>query len=356
MPKNLIINFVFAAVVFFACISLNWAQIPGESPFVVGQATNLVKILPREFGRRPLKYYATLVSFTTDKNGNVMTAQAIGGNPLTHSACVAAARKSTFLPSSVADETVSTRGQIIYEFFYTDSGFEISARTKYILLDFPASESKSEYAKTKLSADLILSLNRAASDESKSDWLNNLELKIGLTEKSSAAFDKLKAMKFVITENESKSDTVIGRISAENFDNLITSDFVWFVARYWKNMMPSSYVLNGKAVIFPKPDYPESAKSVRAQGLVPVQIMVSEDGDVISASAVGGNPLLRDAAVTAARRAKFTPQKLRGKTVKFAGILNYNFVAPNLTNEEKADDEQFKKKIKTKLSSSRRFD
>jgi len=41
---------------------------------------------------------------------------------------------------------------------------------------------------------------------------------------------------------------------------------------------------------------------------------------------VSGHPLLQQAAVAAARQAKFTPTKLNGSPVKVSGILTYNFV------------------------------
>ena len=85
-------------------------------------------------------------------------------------------------------------------------------------------------------------------------------------------------------------------------------------------------VLNGKAISKPKPDYPLSAKAARVEGVVVVQIVVDEQGDVISAVAVSGHPLLQLAAVQAAKMAKFTPTKLCGKPVKVSGVVTYNFV------------------------------
>jgi protein TonB len=85
-------------------------------------------------------------------------------------------------------------------------------------------------------------------------------------------------------------------------------------------------VLNGKAISKPQPPYPAIAKAAKAQGTVTVQVVVDESGKVISASAVGGHPLLRAAAVQAARQAKFEPTKLAGKPVKVSGVVTYNFV------------------------------
>lgn len=88
----------------------------------------------------------------------------------------------------------------------------------------------------------------------------------------------------------------------------------------------SGGVLNGKATSLPKPAYPPAAKAVRASGAVSVQVLISESGSVISASAVSGHPLLRAAAVGAARGAKFSPTMLSGQPVKVSGVITYNFV------------------------------
>jgi protein TonB len=57
-----------------------------------------------------------------------------------------------------------------------------------------------------------------------------------------------------------------------------------------------------------------------------VQIIVDEEGYVISARAVSGHPLLQQAAVFAARQARFTPTLLEGRPVKVSGVITYNFV------------------------------
>jgi TonB family protein len=88
----------------------------------------------------------------------------------------------------------------------------------------------------------------------------------------------------------------------------------------------SGGVLNGKAVSKPQPAYPPAAKAARAAGTVTVQVVVDESGGVASAEAVSGHPLLRAAAVAAARQAKFSPTLLSGKPVRVSGVLTYNFV------------------------------
>jgi len=84
-------------------------------------------------------------------------------------------------------------------------------------------------------------------------------------------------------------------------------------------------IINGKAISLPKPQYPLNAKNLRAEGTVTVEVLLDEEGKVISARAVEGNTVLRQAAVNAARLARFTPTILSGQPVKVTGLIMYKF-------------------------------
>lgn len=88
----------------------------------------------------------------------------------------------------------------------------------------------------------------------------------------------------------------------------------------------SGGVLNGKASSLPAPEYPAAARAVKASGAVNIQVTINEQGDIVSATAVSGHPLLRQAAEEAARKAKFAPTFLQGVPVSVTGVLVYNFV------------------------------
>jgi len=87
----------------------------------------------------------------------------------------------------------------------------------------------------------------------------------------------------------------------------------------------SGGVLQGSAIRKVQPPYPPVAKAAKASGAVQVQILVNETGEVIEANVVNGHPLLRDAALQAARQWQFKPIELSGKPVKAQGILTFNF-------------------------------
>ena len=67
------------------------------------------------------------------------------------------------------------------------------------------------------------------------------------------------------------------------------------------------------------------AKAARISGSVVVEVTVDEEGRVIAARAISGHPLLKDAAVSAARRWTFASTKLEGIAVKVIGTITFNF-------------------------------
>ena len=86
-------------------------------------------------------------------------------------------------------------------------------------------------------------------------------------------------------------------------------------------------VLNGKALALPQPAYPAIARAAHVSGTVIVQVVIDEQGNVVSAKAIDGHPLLQAVSVAAAREAKFSPTTLEGEPVKVTGVIQYNFVA-----------------------------
>ena len=88
---------------------------------------------------------------------------------------------------------------------------------------------------------------------------------------------------------------------------------------------PSGSTLNDRAIELPAPVYPESAKQAHIKGVVKVEVTIDEEGNVIAAEATDGPKELREAAVTAAKKARFTPARLHGGLIKIYGVLIYRF-------------------------------
>jgi protein TonB len=86
-----------------------------------------------------------------------------------------------------------------------------------------------------------------------------------------------------------------------------------------------SQLIASKVLIKPVPPYPQIAKLARVEGTVTVEILVDEQGRVVSATAKDGPAMLREAARQAALLARFTPTKLNGDPVKVSGVISYNF-------------------------------
>ncbi|HWS86500.1 MAG TPA: energy transducer TonB, partial [Pyrinomonadaceae bacterium] len=84
--------------------------------------------------------------------------------------------------------------------------------------------------------------------------------------------------------------------------------------------------LDAQIIDAPNPSYPPIAKAAKAEGTVSVKVTVDEEGNVVAAAAVSGHPLLRSAAVDAARAAKFKPTVVDGKPVKVSAVISYDFI------------------------------
>lgn len=116
-----------------------------------------------------------------------------------------------------------------------------------------------------------------------------------------------------------------------------------------KKIAVSGGVLQGSALKKANPSYPPVAKAAKATGAVQVQITVSEEGRVIDATAISGHPLLREAAVEAARQWEFKPTVLSGQPVKVQGILTFNFTLQgedaNINNQPSAQNQQAYKRV-----------
>ncbi|HKX82998.1 MAG TPA: energy transducer TonB [Pyrinomonadaceae bacterium] len=87
----------------------------------------------------------------------------------------------------------------------------------------------------------------------------------------------------------------------------------------------SKGVVNGLAIDLPKPLFTKMAQSVGAGGDVTVQVLIDERGNVVSAKALRGHPLLLQESERAAKRARFKPTLLSDVPVKVTGVITYRF-------------------------------
>lgn len=87
----------------------------------------------------------------------------------------------------------------------------------------------------------------------------------------------------------------------------------------------SGGVVNGKTVSLVKPTIPAAARAVRATGAVNVEIIIDERGNVVTATAVSGHPLLRAAAVRAALQSTFTVTVIGDEPIRVKSMIIYDF-------------------------------
>jgi len=73
------------------------------------------------------------------------------------------------------------------------------------------------------------------------------------------------------------------------------------------------------------PAYPAAAKTMRASGVVRVDVVIDENGDVTEIKKAAGHTLLQAAAKDAIKRWKFRPVMQNGQPVRAAGYVNFNF-------------------------------
>ncbi len=87
--------------------------------------------------------------------------------------------------------------------------------------------------------------------------------------------------------------------------------------------------LSGMELSVPEPEYPPQAKSEGVSGTITVRVDVNQKGRVILVRSTAGDWRLRAAAVKAAQKATFSPEKLAAHAGqrKVSGIITYHFVA-----------------------------
>lgn len=73
------------------------------------------------------------------------------------------------------------------------------------------------------------------------------------------------------------------------------------------------------------PVYSTVAQRSQVEGRVVVEVELDAEGNVVSAKAISGHQMLRNAAEDAAAKSKFKPALFDGKPIKAKGTITYNF-------------------------------
>jgi TonB family protein len=105
--------------------------------------------------------------------------------------------------------------------------------------------------------------------------------------------------------------------------------------------------LTSQATYRVEPVYPEAARAARVSGTVTIAIVVDEEGNVVSASAISGHPLLRQSAESAVRQWRFTPTQVSGQPVRTSGTVRVSFTPDSGSAFNVSDNSSFQGDILT---------
>jgi TonB family protein len=119
-----------------------------------------------------------------------------------------------------------------------------------------------------------------------------------------------------------------------------------------KIIRKSGGVFQASATNRVEPVYPPLAKAARVSGAVVVEVTLDEEGNVISARALSGHPLLKDAAVAAARDWRFKPTTLTGVPVRVIGTITFNFYLGDETSDGSKQIEELKEQVRANPNSA----
>lgn len=93
--------------------------------------------------------------------------------------------------------------------------------------------------------------------------------------------------------------------------------------------VPAGQIEVGSLVPFatnkPQPVYPSAARQIRATGVVRVEVVVDEEGQVVAIQNTVGHTMLQAAARDAIMKWRFRPFKRDGQPVRASGFVNFNF-------------------------------
>lgn len=83
---------------------------------------------------------------------------------------------------------------------------------------------------------------------------------------------------------------------------------------------PANAQANRKIKFSVQPDYPELARKNNIHGTARVEVVIAADGNVKDVRVLGGNPVLTQAAVDAAKKWKYEPA-----SAETTSILKFDF-------------------------------
>ncbi len=150
--------------------------------------------------------------------------------------------------------------------------------------------------------------------------------KLGNSDKAFADYQKAADLD---AKNE-LARTAVARITAEKVKSeaaAVEASKVVVEEKPDPNKIIAVGALNSHASRLVTPIYSQTDRRMGNQGKITVQILLDEEGKVLTVSTTEGSRTLRAAAEDAVRKSKFNPIMVGGRTVKATGYITFNFVA-----------------------------
>ncbi|CAN5627810.1 hypothetical protein BH20ACI4_BH20ACI4_31430 [soil metagenome] len=307
---------------------------------VNGSAVSLPKPVYPSAAKAVRASGAVNVQVTIDEEGSVISAAAVSGHPLLRASAEQAARAAKFKPTLLSGEPVKVTGVIVYNFVLPTKDADDSADQSENPVDSdPQNDAPPSISPIKspilnsLAINLVEPEYPAAARAVRPSGAVNVRVEIdedgNVASAEAISGHPLLRAAAVNAALLSKFKPTVSNGHPVKANGVVV--FRFFSPAADENppdneKIISGGVVNGKALSLPKPAYPIEARNERASGAVNVQVVIDESGNVISAKAVSGHELLREASEQAALGAKFSPTILEGVPVKVSGVIVYNFV------------------------------
>jgi TonB family protein len=298
-------------------VSAFYAQTPVNGGILNGKALNLVKPDYPPAAKTVQAGGAVHVQINIDENGNVISSKAVSGHPLLQKASEEAALKSKFSPTLLGGKPVKVSGILVYNFV---------SETK--IPDLPVSideETDKDAVRAGIINSKAVSLpgpNYPAAAKAVKVQ-GSVSVQVTVDEEGKVIMAKaVSGHPLLRTASENAALLAIFSPTRLNNKPVKVSGIILY---NFSASGGNENFLQNKATFLPQPDYPPNADKSKDGGTVRVQVSVDENGNVLDAKAVAGNPVFFEASEQAAREAKFEPTLLNGKAVKVTGIITYNF-------------------------------
>jgi TonB family protein len=268
------------------------------------------------------------VQIEIDENGNVTSATTVSRHPFLRANAEAAARNSKFTQSFLNGKPQKTYSELTYIFNITESSVSVrDSQVKFVNIPLGNLNDKA------ISLPMPKYYSTCAKGATGS---LNVQVKIDLqngnvVEATAVSGHPIYRKLVENTALQAKFDLTKSNLPAKFGTGILTykvKDFIGYREEMLVETKPVKLgIINGRATFLPKPIYPQTARDFCAKGKVEVEVLVDEKGNVIEAKAISGDALLRESAVEAVKKAKFSQPMIDTPIVKTRGTIVYNFVA-----------------------------